>query len=121
MSERSQQRGARRAALQLRFAHQREQLADSFSAVQRHLEPIEKTLTTLRTIRRAPLLVGIIGSLAALGATLFSRRSRRPSAAPLAWWLPLAGTVLKILELWWQHRTGSPARPVTEPPDPPRP
>lgn len=121
MSARSRQREARREALRLRCAHQREQLAESLAAVQRQLEPIEKTLTTLRAMRRTPLLLGTIGALAALGALLFSRRTRRHGISPLSWWLPLAGPLLKLLELWWQHRSGASTRPVSAPPDPPHP
>ena len=121
MSARSRQREARREALRLRCAHQREQLAASLAAVQQQLEPIERTITTLRSLRRTPLLLGTIGALAALGAMLFSRRARHPGFSPLAWWLPLAGPLLRLLELWWQHRAGASQRPVSGVPDPPPP
>jgi hypothetical protein len=117
MSARARQREQRREALRLRCAHQREQLAQSLSAVQQHLEPVEKAMGLLRSLRRMPLLLGSVGGLAAIGAMLFSGRSRRAKVSPLAWWLPLAAPALRLLELWWQHRAGSAAHTLSEAPD----
>jgi hypothetical protein len=119
MSTRARQRDTRREALRLHCAQQRAQLAASLMAVQRHLEPVETTLGALRSLRRTPLLLGTIGAVAALGAMLFSGRARRPRISPISWWLPLAGPALRLLELWWQHRAGSPAHSVNETPRPP--
>lgn len=104
MSARGRQREARRQALRLRSAHQREQLAQSLHAVQRHLQPIDRTLMAIRSIRRTPLLLGGLTALAAAAAMLFTGRTARPRVSRFSWLLPLAGPLLKLLESWWRER-----------------
>ena len=115
MSVRSRQRAARRQALQLRCARQREQLVDSLLVVQRHLQPIDRTLMAIRSVRRTPLLLGALAALTAAAATLFTGRTRRPRVSRLSWLLPLAGPVLKLLERWWRERHATTAAPSAHP------
>lgn len=104
MSPRSRQREARRQALRLRCAHQRELLVDSLQAVERHLQPLDRTLMAMRSVRRTPLLVGTLAALAGGAAMLFMGRARRPRLSRFSWLLPLAGPALKLLEVWWRER-----------------
>jgi hypothetical protein len=121
MSARSRQREARRQALQLRCNRQREQLVDSLHAVQRHLQPIDRTLPAIRTVRKTPLRLGAITALAAAAAMLFAGRTRRPRIGRFSWLLPLAGPLLKLLETWWRERHATAAtHPLSETPDPAR-
>src|SRR6185437_4400585 len=115
MSVRSRQRAARCQALQLRCARQREQLADSLLVIQRHLQPIDRTLMAIRSVRRTTLLMGALVALAAAAATLFTGRTRRPRASRLSWLLPLAGPVLKLLGTWWRERHAATAAPAAQP------
>lgn len=115
MSVRSRQRAARCQALQLRCARQREQLAGSLLVIQRHLQPIDRTLMAIRSVRRTTLLMGALVALAAAAATLFTGRTRRPRASRLSWLLPLAGPVLKLLGTWWRERHATTAAPAAQP------
>ncbi|HEX4050999.1 MAG TPA: hypothetical protein VHY19_08995 [Steroidobacteraceae bacterium] len=112
MSVRSRQRDGRRQALRLRCDRQREQLADSLHAVQRHLQPIDRTLTAIHSVRRTPLLAGILAALAAGAAMLFTGRTRRTRISRFSWLLPLAGPLLKLLEVWWRERRSTAAAPT---------
>lgn len=121
MSTRSRQRDARRQALQLRCERQREQLVDSLHAVHRHLQPIDSTLTAIRSVRRTPLLLGALAALAGAAAMLFTGRTRRPRFSQFSWLLPLAAPLLKLLETWWRERHATSAvQPLSETPDPGR-
>ena len=104
MSPRSRQREARRQALQLRCARQRELLADSLHAVERHLQPLDRTLMAIRSVRRTPLLLGTLAALAAGTGMLFMGRTGRPRVSRFSWLLPLAAPLLRLLEVWWRER-----------------
>lgn len=115
MSARARQREARRAALRLQCAPQREQLAHSLAAVQHHLEPVDKTLTTLSGLLRRPLLAGALAALAAVTTLSLAGRARRPRIGSLSWLLPLAAPTLRLLEAWWQRRrSGPPGQALSE-------
>jgi hypothetical protein len=117
MSARSRQREARRQLLRQRFAQEREHLAGSLQAVQRHLLPIDRTLMAIGSVRRTPLLLGILAAFAAGAAMLFTGRTRRPRVSRFSWLLPLAGPLLKLLEVWWrERRSGTAAHAFSETP-----
>jgi hypothetical protein len=119
MSERSKQRLARRATLQLQCAQQRVRLATKLEEARRHLEPIDRALAAIRSLRRAPLLLGGVATVASLiGAALSGRRRQaRGSGAAARWaeWIALAAPVLQpllgMLERWW-HARQSAAHPA---------
>jgi len=77
MSPRSRRHQARREALRLRCARQREELAESLTAVQQHLQPIDRALTAVRALRRTHLLFGALATLGAAAGMLFAGRSQR--------------------------------------------
>ncbi|HTT05251.1 MAG TPA: hypothetical protein VMF64_08175 [Steroidobacteraceae bacterium] len=119
MSARSRQREAQRQLLLQRSALERDRLADSLHALERHLLPLDRTLTTIRSVRRSPLLLGLLTACAAGAAMLFRGRTRRPTISRFSWLLPLAGPLLNLLELWWQQRrSGTAAHTLSETPDP---
>ncbi|HEY7929941.1 MAG TPA: hypothetical protein VID71_08015 [Steroidobacteraceae bacterium] len=109
MRARIRQRDAQRQLVLLRSARERDELADSLHALQRHLLPIDRTFTAIRSVRRSPLLLGILAALAAGAAMLFKGRSRAPRLPRFSWLLPLAGPLLKLLEMWWHERRSDPA------------
>ena len=129
MSERSQQRVARRAALQLQCAHQRVRLAAKLEEAHRHLEPIDRALAVIRALRRTPLLLGGAATVASLiGAALSGRRRRaRGSGAAARWteWIALAAPVLQpllgMLERWWHARQSAAHSPDHSSGDSPHP
>lgn len=119
MSARTRQREAQRQLLLQRSARERDQLAQSLQAVQRHLLPIDHTLSAIHSLRRTPLLLGILTAFAAAAAMLFTGRTRRPRVSRFSWLLPLAGPLLKLLELWWrERRSATAAHTVSETPGP---
>lgn len=119
MTARTRGREARREALQVRCAQQRVQLAESLGAIEQHLQPIDRTLRALKSVRRMHLLLGAIAALAALPALLWSSRRQRLLSERFAWLLPLAAPLLKLLSAWWQQRSEAAAHPLNEPPAPP--
>lgn len=123
MNERIRQRAERRETLRLQCAEQREHLAASLQVAREHLQPIDHALTTLRALRRTPLLFGGVAALTGLAASLLANRGkRRPLGGKYAWLLALAGPLLNMLEHWWRERHASPPeRPLSDPTAPANP
>jgi hypothetical protein len=122
MSVLARQRAAQRQALQSQCARQRATLAARLQDAHRHLEPIDRALAAVRSLRRAPVLVGGIAAVAGLAGTLLAGRARRHTGGRWMRWMVLAGPLLRLLEdLWKARRSAASVPSSSETPGPERP